>query len=65
MKAYLEVEETAKLENATTCLRDRLMIRVLARLGCRISEALALTVQDAFFGLNRPVFRSKPAGLSE
>ena len=46
MKAYLEVEETARLENATTCLRDRLMIRVLARLGCRISEALALTVQD-------------------
>ena len=46
MKAYLEVAETARLENATTCLRDRLMIRVLARLGCRISEALALTVQD-------------------
>ena len=46
MKAYLEVEETARLENATNCLRDRLLIRVLARLGCRISEALALTVQD-------------------
>jgi len=46
MKAYLEVEETAKLENATTCLRDRLLIRVLARLGCRISEALALAVED-------------------
>lgn len=46
MKAYLEVEETRQLENAATCLRDRLLIRVLARLGCRISEALALTVQD-------------------
>ena len=46
MKVYLETAETTKLENAATCLRDRLLIRVLARLGCRISEALALTVQD-------------------
>jgi integrase/recombinase XerD len=46
MKAYLEVEETARLENAATCLRDRLLIRVLARLGCRISEALAITADD-------------------
>jgi len=46
MKAYLEVDETARLENAAICLRDRLLIRLLARLGCRISEALALTVED-------------------
>jgi integrase/recombinase XerD len=39
MKAYLEIEETEHLENAATCLRDRLLIRILARIGCRISEA--------------------------
>ena len=49
MKAYLEVEETEKLEAAATCMRDRLLIRLLARLGCRISEALALEVKDIDF----------------
>jgi integrase/recombinase XerD len=49
MKAYLEPEETERLENAATCLRDRLLIRLLRRLGCRISEALGLTVEDIDF----------------
>ena len=49
MKAYLEPEEIALLEKAATCLRDRLLIRLLFRLGCRISEALALTVEDIDF----------------
>lgn len=49
MKTYLEIEETEKLENAATCLRDRLLIRLLAKLGCRVSEALALTVDDIDF----------------
>ena len=49
MKAYLEIEETEKLEEAATCLRDKLLIRLLARLGCRISEALALDVKDIDF----------------
>jgi len=49
VKAYLEIEETEKLEDAATCLRDRLLIRLLARLGCRVSEALALTVEDIDF----------------
>ena len=49
MKAYLELAETEKLENAATCVRDKLLIRVLAKLGCRISEALALTVEDIDF----------------
>ena len=46
MKAYLEMEETGQLENAAQCLRDKLLIRLLARLGCRVSEALALEVED-------------------
>ena len=49
MKAYLEIEETEKLENAAQNLRDKVLIRLLARLGCRVSEALALEVKDIDF----------------
>jgi len=45
-KAYLEPEETGKLEKAATNLRDRLLIRLLSRLGCRVSEALGIKVED-------------------
>ena len=45
-KAYLEAEEIGKLEKAATNLRDRLLIRLLSHLGCRISEALGITVED-------------------
>ena len=34
------------MENSATNLRDRLLIRLLFRLGCRVSEALALRVKD-------------------
>jgi len=46
MKTYLESNEVGLLEKATTNLRDRLLVRLLFRLGCRISEALALKVED-------------------
>jgi integrase/recombinase XerD len=49
MKTYLEIKEIEELENAATCLRDRLLIRILWRLGCRISEVLALEVKDVDF----------------
>jgi len=49
MKTYLESEETKLLEISATNPRDRLLIRLLSRLGCRISEALALTVDDIDF----------------
>lgn len=45
-KAYLEVDEVIRLEKAATNLRDRLLVRVLFHLGCRISEALGITVAD-------------------
>jgi len=48
-KAYLEINEVQLLEEAATNLRDRLLIRLLFRLGCRISEALALSVEDIDF----------------
>jgi len=46
MKTYLESSEIKLLIDATTNLRDKLLIRLLFHLGCRVSEALALTVQD-------------------
>lgn len=49
MKAYLEPGEVAKMEEQATCVRDRLLIRILFRLGCRVSEALALRVEDIDF----------------
>jgi len=49
MKAYVERHEVIFMEKATTNLRDRLLIRLLFRLGCRISEALALIVEDVDF----------------
>ena len=48
-KAYLEVQEVESLERAATCLRDRLLVRLLFHLGCRISEALAIRVEDIDF----------------
>jgi integrase/recombinase XerD len=45
-KSYLEQEEINDLEKAATNLRDRLLARLLSRLGCRVSEALGLTVED-------------------
>lgn len=49
MKTYLDSEEVRLLEGAATCFRDRLLIRLLFRLGCRISEALVLKVEDIDF----------------
>ncbi len=49
MKVYLERHEVKQIEEQATCLRDRLLIRLLFRLGCRISEAMALRVEDIDF----------------
>jgi len=45
-KAYLEPEEIEGLERAAECLRDRLLIRLLFHLGCRVSEALGIKVRQ-------------------
>jgi integrase/recombinase XerD len=37
------------MEKAASNLRDRLLIRLLFHLGCRVSEALALKVEDVDF----------------
>jgi len=48
-KAYLEIDDVKRLERAAAYLRDRLLIRILFHLGCRISEALAIRVEDIDF----------------
>ena len=49
VKAYLEAKDIQKLEKAATNMRDKLLLRVLFHLGCRVSEALALKVGDIDF----------------
>lgn len=49
MKAYVEPDEVALMEKAASNLRDKLLIRLLFHLGCRISEALAIGVEDIDF----------------
>jgi integrase/recombinase XerD len=49
MKAYLEPNEVEQLESTAVYLRDKLLIKLLFHLGCRISEALALKVEDINF----------------
>jgi len=48
-KAYLEPSEVEGLEKCTSNLRDRLLVRLLFHLGCRVSEALALQVEVLIF----------------
>jgi integrase/recombinase XerD len=48
-KTYLEPEDVQRLEQAAEYLRDRLLIRVLFHLGCRVSEALGIKVSDIDF----------------
>lgn len=49
MKAYPEPDEVERLEEVITNLRDRLLVRLLFRLGYRISELLGLQVEDIDF----------------
>jgi integrase/recombinase XerD len=49
VKTYLDREEIECLEAAAVSLRDRLLIRMLFHLGCRVSEGLGLEVQHIDF----------------
>jgi len=48
-RVYLEPAEIEKLEESAEYLRDKLLIRLLFHLGCRISEALGIGVGDIDF----------------
>lgn len=49
MKTYLELDEIIKLGDSAHYLRDKVLIRMLFQLGCRISEVLVLEVKDVDF----------------
>lgn len=49
MKTYLDPGDIQAMEKYAISIRDRLLIRLLFRLGCRISEALAIKVRDIDF----------------
>jgi integrase/recombinase XerD len=49
IKTYLEYEDIRGMEDAASCVRDKLLIQLLFRLGCRISEALTLLVENVDF----------------
>jgi integrase/recombinase XerD len=49
MKTYLEVNEIEAIEKEATNLRDRILIKFLFHLGCRVSEALNIAVDDVDF----------------
>ena len=44
MKTHLEPKEIEETEQSAEYLRDQLLVRLLFRLGCRISEVLGITV---------------------
>jgi len=48
-KAYLDDHDIENIGRAAANIRDRLLIRLLFHLGCRISEALSLSVDDVDF----------------
>lgn len=48
-KEYLLPEDTSLIEEAALCLRDKLLIRLLRRLGCRVGEVLGLEVKHIDF----------------
>jgi len=49
MKTYLDINEIEQLEKAASNLRDKILIRFLFHLGCRVTESLALKVEDIDF----------------
>jgi integrase/recombinase XerD len=63
MKTYLEPSEISLLENATSNMRDKLLVRVLFHLGCRISEALALAIEDIDFARSTVTIQHLKASL--
>ncbi len=49
MKVYVEPSEVSLIQETATNLRDKLLISLLFHLGCRVSEALSLEVDDIDF----------------
>jgi integrase/recombinase XerD len=63
MKTYPEPSDVTLMEEVATNLRDQLMIHLTFHLGCRISEALALTIEDVDFEHGTVTIRHLKASL--
>lgn len=61
--AYLDYDQIHGLEKAATNLRDRLLVRLLSHLGCRVSEALGITTDDINFNRGTITIQHLKAGL--
>ena len=48
-KTYIEIHEVEQMEEAAEYLRDKLLIRLLFHLGCRVSEVLGIKTGDIDF----------------
>jgi hypothetical protein len=46
MEAYFELEEVALMDEVNANLKDRSLVRILVHLVCRVSETLALRVEN-------------------
>jgi integrase/recombinase XerD len=53
-KTYLTPEEIQKMEDAAGSIRNRLLIRILFQLGCRVTEELSIMIDNIDF-INRTV----------
>ncbi|MFC1932720.1 hypothetical protein ACFLXU_03695 [Chloroflexota bacterium] len=53
IRTYLTLAQVEQLEEIATNLRDRLLIRFLFRLGCRVSEALSFSTHNSVARLGR------------
>ncbi len=62
-KTYIDLEEVIRMEAAAEYLRDRLLVRLLFRLGCRISEALGLGAGDINFAMGTVTIKHLKARL--
>jgi len=49
VKTYLDYQDIELIEHAAISARDKLLIRLLSRLGCRISEVLSIQLNDIDF----------------
>ena len=63
MKAYINPYEETLMEKTATNLRDRLFIHLLFYLGCRVSEALSLAIEDIDFGRSTVTIQHLKASL--
>jgi len=57
VRVYLEPAEVTLLEEEASNLSDRILIHIRFHLGCRVSEALAVTVDDRIVAMLQDYIR--------